>query len=620
MLRIKDTLSEYRRLNAVVALNAPLVTLILLRNTWSLHFDLMSWVYFLSVSLGYYVLAIFILASVSYFVLCPVRKLALGISGLLITAVVYYLLIDSYTLGIISMHIDLFWLEWVINDFNALGLSSETLLSALLALLALFAIEAAIFAVSKRARARRYLVGCSWMLLLLLFVVSQVTHAVGYERNDVRVTGMTPRLPFYMPVTSHRNAVRYGDMLPIGEDKFLPEAADLNGTLQYPLRKIECGKVPDSSLPNIVVLFLEGWRYDMLNDSVTPHINTLAQKSTVGLNHFCSGNSTVAGVFGFFYGLHPTYWSAVKANNAVIHNPVLMDVLAENDYTFGIYAKSNFERHKVKDAVFRDIDIHEDFAGRTPVEQDADMTGQLISFLHDQKQTGKHFMAYAFYKANHAPYWYPPTDTVFRPAGDKNLMASDDHADPTRYLNDYRNATRYVDRLVGNVLDELDTLGLMKNTIVIVTTDHGEEFNDDKTGCWGHGSNYTQYQIRVPLIFYAPNRAPSHIEQVTCHVDVVPTLLEEYFGCLNPAGDYSNGRNLYRDGGEKRPLVIGSYVNHAFVIEDNIHEISPLYVREYKLSSVKAKASPPSVPMIKQIAAEIGRFLDWGEDGFYAEP
>jgi membrane-anchored protein YejM (alkaline phosphatase superfamily) len=51
----------------------------------------------------------------------------------------------------------------------------------------------------------------------------------------------------------------------------------------------------------------------------------------------------------------------VKANNAVVHNPVLIDALEANGYSFGIYANSHFERHKIKYAVFRGIEVHESF-------------------------------------------------------------------------------------------------------------------------------------------------------------------------------------------------------------------------------------------------------------------
>jgi uncharacterized protein len=609
MVRHKDALNGYWRVNVAVAANALLVVLILLRNTRQLHFDAVSWTYMLSVSLGYYILAIYLIASLSYLILSPFNRVAVAVSGLTITAAVYYLLIDSFTFTVIRMHIDIFWLRWIIDDFAAFGLSPSTLRSAAFALVALVAVEACIFALAKRVPCRRYVIVAAWIVLPSLFVVSQAIHALAYEMNDIRVTGLTPPLPFYAPITSHRQAEWYSGLLSIDDHASAGKAGDGYEMFHYPLHPIVCDRRADTSLPNIVVLFLESWRYDMMNDSVTPHVFALAQKATVCRNHLCSGNSTVAGIFGFFYGLYPTYWSAVKAGNAVIHNSVLMDVLVDDNYTFGIYAKSNFERHKIKDAIFRDIPVHEDFAGSTKIAQDADMNKHLRSFLRERKSAGGRFMAFAFYKANHAPYEYPAADTVFRPAADQNLMGAGNDTDPKEYLNDYRNATRYVDGLVGEVLRELDSLGLAANTIVIVTTDHGEEFNDDRAGFWGHGSNYTQYQIRVPLVFYAPGKSPRQIECTTSHIDIVPTLLEEFFGCRNPAREYSNGRNLFAASSEARPFVVGSYVNHAFIIEDNVYEINPYNVMDYRLNDIRAKASAPSRDMLLKAADEIGRFL-----------
>lgn len=605
-----DTRNGYWHLNVAVGLNALLVFLILLRNTRQFHFDIVSWIYMVSVSLGYYILAIYIVASLSYLILSSFRKLAVAVSGAIITAAIYYLLVDSYTFTIIKMHIDLFWLKWIASDFDAFGLSPITLRSALLALIALIIVEIGIFALARQARRRTYMIAIVWVLLPLMFVVSQATHALAYETNDIRITGLTPQLPFYLPVTSHRNAARYADVLPIGEKESLHRSNGYYGTLHYPLDTIVCDEIGSTRRPNVVILFLESWRYDMMNDSVTPHIYSLAQKSTVCLNHLCSGNSTVAGIFGFFYGLYPTYWPAVKADNAIIHNPVLIDVLIKENYTFGIYAKSNFQRHKIKDAIFRDIPVYENFAGKTKVEQDRNMNRQLISFLREQRRSGTPFMAMAFYKSNHAPYEYPSTDTVFRPAADQNLMDADDNTDPTEYLNDYRNATRYVDSLAGDVLKELDSLGLMTNTIILVTTDHGEEFNDNRTGYWGHGSNYTQYQTRVPLVFYAPGRKPRQLEQATSHIDVAPTLLEEFLGCRNAIEDYSNGRNLFKDIENMRPFVVGSYVSHAFIIEDDVYEINSYYVKGYKQGNIKEKASAPSRDMLREIANEMSRFSE----------
>lgn len=600
--------AEPRRLTITVAANAILVLAILLRNIRPLPDDLVSWLYLFAVAFGYYGLAMLLVAGLLRLVLSPFRRLAMVVPGIIVTVVVYYLLIDSYVYAIVGMHIDLFWLKWIVDDFGAFGLSPATLRSAALALLALIAVEGGIVFLAGRIRLRRPAAIVLWAALPLLYVGGQAVHAVAYETNDTRITRLTPRLPFYAPITSHRRAERIAGLFRLDAHDAPPRNDAGYESLRYPLHPI-IREAAASPPPSIVVLFLESWRYDALNDRVTPNIAALARKSTVCGNHYCTGNSTVAGVFGFFYGLYPTYWPAVKAGNAVIHNPVLMDVLADDGYAFGVFARSNFDRHKIKDAIFRDIPVHEDFAGDSKVDQDADMNRQVIAFLRERKRVGKPFLTFAFYKANHAPYAYPPADTVFSPAVDENLMHADDDTDPTAYFNDYRNATHYVDRLVGDVLRNLDSLGLMDNTIVIVTTDHGEEFNDNRDGRWGHGSNYTRYQTQVPLVLYAPGRPARWVTEATSHVDVAPTLLEGFLGCRNPVSDYSNGRNLFTDGGEARPLAVGSYVNHAFIVEDNVYEIDPYTIKEYRLDDETKKAEALSREMLTAIADESGRFF-----------
>jgi len=91
MKRFDDKRIGYWHLNAFIALNAPLIFLILLKNTWQSHQDVVSWTYLISVSLGYYVLTIYIIASLSYLVLSPIKKIAAVVSVTLVTMAVYYL-------------------------------------------------------------------------------------------------------------------------------------------------------------------------------------------------------------------------------------------------------------------------------------------------------------------------------------------------------------------------------------------------------------------------------------------------------------------------------------------------------------------------------------------------
>ena len=538
----------------------------------------------------------------------PLKKLAIYPIGAVITIFVFFIIIDSLAYKITKIHIDLFWIEWIINDFQAFGLSPSTLRNIILLLLVLIAIEISFFKFARRIKNPRYLVWTVSLVTVLAFSSSQITHAVAYEKNDTRITSLTPRFPIYYPTTSHKKAKKYGQHFSLGENESTNIASEHKGALNYPLADIECNLPPDQKPPNIVMIFLESWRYDMMNESVTPNIYKLSGKSSVFLNHFSTGNSTVAGTFGFFSGLNATYWAAVKANNIRINNPILIDVLKENNYSFGIFANSHFKRHKIKDTIFRGIDVQESFAGDNVIKQDMDMTRQVVSFIREQQSQQDPYLAFAFYKSNHHHYHYPSEDAVFLPAGDIDLMFADDETDPTEYRNDYMNSTHYVDRLIGEIIQELDSLGEIENTVIVITTDHSDELNDNRANYWGHGSNFTKYQTMVPLVLHLPDRTPQQIEHVTSHSDIAPTILSEYFGCTNDIQDYSSGRNLFDKPTGVRPLVIGGHVNHAFIIEDNVYEIYPLYTKTYKLHDINTKADTPSPKMLTILIEEISHF------------
>jgi len=611
---MKRFIDFYKYLIMAGVLNLPLVFLVLLMDLRHIDLTSMTALYLTSLVIGYYGLPLLIVVTLFSPLSFVSRKAAVLSSGIMITIYLFYLLIDGFAYSVAKMHIDLFWLEWIINDYKGLGLSPSALVFAGVALLGIIGAEIGLFRLARKIRKSRFVLFTVPLVIGVAFTVGALMHIVAYQNNDSRITGITPYLPFYIPITSHSNAAKFEGLLPIGETE--SEIAAMEGqvgSLMYPLAEMTYRLPGDSTPPNIVMILLESWRFDMMNDSVTPNIHALSEKSSVFLDHFSSGNQTICGVFGLFYGLHATYWNAVKANNALIDNPVLIDILQEQGYGFGIFARSNFERHKVKDALFRGIEVHEDFAGKKSPARDADMTRQAIEFMRQETQAKQPFLTFVFYKANHSPYLYPEGYGVFSPAGDINMAFTSGDTDPTKYMNDYRNATRYVDSLIGDILRELDTLGVMDNTVIIVTTDHGESFNDNHANYWGHGSNYTQYQTRVPLVMYIPGRAPQQVAHSTSHIDVPPTLLEDFFGCTTDIADYSNGRNLYDTTVGRRSFVIGSYVNHAFIIDDNVFAIYPMYTKRYKLDDITREADYPASGLLKMTMDEVSRF--YGEPG-----
>jgi hypothetical protein len=166
----------------------------------------------------------------------------------------------------------------------------------------------------------------------------------------------------------------------------------------------------------------------------------------------------------------------------------------------------------------------------------------------------------------------------------------------------------YVDGLVGDVISTLETSGILDSTIVIITSDHGEEFNDNKADYWGHASNFTGFQTRVPMIVFVPWEKPRQVSTLTMHVDIPPTILEEGLGCAHDEAAYTNGHDLFGPLAAERPVIVGSYVNYAVIIGDDVFSVFPMYLQQYKLWDINTRAGKPSGPLFRQAMDEMKRF------------
>ncbi len=103
----------------------------------------------------------------------------------------------------------------------------------------------------------------------------------------------------------------------------------------------------------------------------------------------------------------------------------------------------------------------------------------------------------------------------------------------------YDGALRYVDTEIGRLLDTLEQLGVAQQTLLVVTSDHGEEFWDhaaverelggDPRGLWGIGHGHSMFQelLHIPLLFHGPGVGEAR--RAGCgarQIDVAPTTLE----------------------------------------------------------------------------------------------
>jgi len=94
-----------------------------------------------------------------------------------------------------------------------------------------------------------------------------------------------------------------------------------------------------------------------------------------------------------------------------------------------------------------------------------------------------------------------------------------------RFLSDrYDEDVRRVDDALATLFAALDALELWDETVVIVTSDHGEEFLEH--GQIGHERTLSPEVLSIPLLVAAPGVAPRVVEEVVGLADLVPTVLE----------------------------------------------------------------------------------------------
>jgi arylsulfatase A-like enzyme len=130
-----------------------------------------------------------------------------------------------------------------------------------------------------------------------------------------------------------------------------------------------------------------------------------------------------------------------------------------------------------------------------------------------QSQPKRPFFAFLNYFDVHFPYGGP--DDYPKPAWDSGSA-----------IDEYDAGLRYDDDYLGRLLHQLDARGILKNTIVVLTSDHGESLGDH--GLSEHGAALYWELIHVPLIIYYPGHIPEgvRIQQPVSNEAIANTVMD----------------------------------------------------------------------------------------------
>ncbi|OPX55949.1 hypothetical protein BTE48_06320 [Oceanospirillum multiglobuliferum] len=404
-----------------------------------------------------------------------------------------------------------------------------------------------------------------WIFSLL---ISQVMH-IWYEAHyDAEVTGITRHFPSYYPVTAKTYLLDNGLIDPTQVRQEVDLSVSNKGqSLRYPQNPMQC--VTPEKPKNVLVIGIDAMRADVFTPEVTPNLYALTEKPNAQqfMNHHSGGNVTKGGIFSLFFGLPATYWDGFAAAQ---EGAVWIKQQQAAEYQMGIFGSATLVSPAFDRTVFASIpNLRVTTEGTTPSGKDLQVIKEFEQFL-SEKNDEKPFFGFLFMDAAHS-YDVPTGYDKFKPQWSRvDHVKLNNDFDPVPYFNRYKNALHFLDQKLGEMLARLEAQGELDNTVVILTSDHGEEFNDLKQNFWGHGSNFTHYQTQVPLLILWPGKSQQKINYKTSHFDLAPTILQEILGCQNPTSDYAVGSNLFDSNAKRDWLLVHSYFNYGVVTDNRI--------------------------------------------------
>ena len=285
---------------------------------------------------------------------------------------------------------------------------------------------------------------------------------------------------------------------------------------------------------NVILISVDTLRGDQLGGSLggIPLMPELTQRASEGgaifENAFTTYPSTTAGHMTMFTGLYPAVHNVVFATGVLSPQiPTLPEVFARNGYATVAVTEDAMLTAYV--GFVRGFDYYREFKGKTmwatsgQIEQTFGAGLQWIENHPDER-----FFLFLHTYQVHAPYEPPEEFDLFKTweKDGKEVAIDATTPRPVADRHHYAGEVRYTDAVLKRLLDRLDELGVLDDTIVAVTGDHGDEFGEH--GQIGHAKTAYDEVLHVPLVFLAPGLVPTgkRVDTPVSLIDLMPTLLD----------------------------------------------------------------------------------------------
>lgn len=291
---------------------------------------------------------------------------------------------------------------------------------------------------------------------------------------------------------------------------------------------------------NLVIFTMESMSAHVLDpaqDTLAdmPNLRRLREHAFVMGRHYTSFPQTDYAMFSMLTSLYARCSIGCGGNDLVQDGgpqlPGLMSVLRASGYRTGFYGFVWHIPSQRDDLLLKSLGF--EILGEPSIDAQADRDGQTTFFgpvnyteQHDLQSLGKlrqEIRQWTGAQQRFAAMFFPEVGH-----------------DPYRALNGLENASTLQrgralavlqDAWLGQIMDELQQDGVLDNTIIVVTGDHGMRFNGvqpNGTRNLTAGGKLDDAVMRVPMLIYVPQALDHtvHIDYPTSHIDLMPTILD----------------------------------------------------------------------------------------------
>ena len=350
-----------------------------------------------------------------------------------------------------------------------------------------------------------------------------------------------------------------------------------------------CNPPPSSGAkphrPNILLISLDACRADRLGcygcrRDTSPFLDQLARRGTRFTNAFVNTHGTppshVTMLSGLYQETHRVSYSATSPEPSENFVPDGIVMLPEMLRSSGYYSIGVTDGGYMSACQGFDQGFDMYFDGCTGVVSG---TAKLLELAEGALRLGKPVFAFLHTYQIHSPYQPPEKyrtifgtyESDFVPSNE-NLMAvmTDVHAHLSEADIDFLSAMydggiRYTDDTLRSFFARLKVMGFCENWLVIVTSDHGEEFGEH--GGLLHGVSLYDEILHIPLIVAGTTVTAGTVDRrMASMIDIAPTILSTAGAAVPPALPGTNLVDPPISEPPARPAVFSQYADELYSI------------------------------------------------------